>query len=79
MLLPDKHILISESVLGVAARALFEVSTPKSYDSLVSSLGEPSVAWPSQVNGDSVSLALCLLYSMGLIDVKPNGDIVRCV
>ena len=80
MLLPDKHIRISESLLGLAALALASLKERHSFDSLMALLSSKfeTPDWPAFHNVESVSLALCFLYSVGLVDVDTNGVIYRC-
>ncbi len=80
MLLPDKHIRISESVLGVAGLLLATLSQPLSLDQLMGRVspmfGSPD--WPAEHGTDSVVLGLCFLNAIGLVDVADNGEVHRC-
>lgn len=81
MLLPDKHIKISESLLGLAALILESLTETLSFDSLVASLSAKfeTPEWPAFHNAESVCLALCFLHTIGLVDVADDGVLFRCV
>lgn len=80
MLLPDKHIRISESILGLSTFVLEALATPAPFDKLVRSLTPKFEThdWPAYHDATTVTLALCLLYSMGLIKVSTDGTLSRC-
>ena len=63
MLLPDKHIKISESLLGLAALVLESLTKPLSFDALMASFSSKfeTPEWPAFHNAESVCLALCFL------------------
>ena len=81
MLLPDKHIKISESLLGLAALVLESLTKPLSFDALMASFSSKfeTPEWPAFHNAESVCLALCFLHSIGLVDVATDGELYRCV
>ncbi len=80
MLLPDKHLRICESVLGLAALVLAHLQRPLRFDKLMASLDAVfgSEDWPASHNAETTTLALCVLYAIGLVDVSEDGDIHRC-
>lgn len=80
MLLPDKHIKIGESILGLAGLILTNLERPQTFDTLMAILTEKfeTSEWPAYHNAQTVSLALCFLYSANIIDVTPDGDLRRC-
>lgn len=80
MLLPDKHVKICESILGLAALALANLDQPLPFDELMATLAPQfeTPAWPAYHNAETVALALCFLYSIGLIDVSAEGDVYQC-
>ena len=80
MLLPDKHIRIAESILGVAGLVLATIKEPMSLDELMASLSPvfDTPKWPAAHGVESVVMALCFLNSIGVIDVTSTGDLVRC-
>jgi hypothetical protein len=81
VLLPDKHITISESLLGLAALILTVLEESMSFDSLLAKVAKEfeTPSWPAFHNAESVCLALCFLHSIGVVDVESNGDLFRCV
>ena len=80
MLLPDKHVGISESILALSALVLASLESPRQLDQLMAMLSPKfgTSDWPAFHSTETVSLALCLLYAMGLVDVAENGDIHKC-
>lgn len=80
MLLPDKHIRISESVLGIAGLVLQSLKTSKSFDQLVAKISkdQSEQSWPGDYSVESIALALCFLHSIEAVDVTNNGDLVKC-
>lgn len=80
MLLPDKHVKIGESILGLAALVMANVEEPIAFDNLMAVLTPKfeTPEWPAYHNTETVSLALCFLYSVGLVDVTSEGDLHRC-
>jgi hypothetical protein len=80
VLLPDKHVRICESILGLAAFVLAKLSDPLPFDQVMSVLTPEfeTPAWPAYHNTETVTLALCFLYSAGLVDVSEDGDVFRC-
>jgi len=80
MLLPDKHVKIGESILGLAALVMASLEKPLAFDNLMAVLVTKfeTPKWPAYHNTETVSLALCFLYSAGLVDVTPEGELYRC-
>jgi hypothetical protein len=80
MLLPDKHVKIGESILGLAALVVVTLEEPLAFDKLMAVLCPKfeTPEWPAYHNTETVSLALCFLHSAGLVDVTPEGDLYRC-
>lgn len=80
MLLPDKHIRLSESVLGLAGLVLSALTHPMSFDSLwrlvQDRLDTPD--WPATHGADNFVLALSFLYMIETIEVSPDGELIRC-
>lgn len=81
MLLPDKHILISESILGLAGLVLSHLSTGTTFDSLWRVVREQldTPSWPANHDVQNFVLALCFLHSIGAVDVSANGELSKCV
>jgi len=80
MLLPDKHITLSQSILGLGAFVLETVSTPKTIDELWQSLMEVrnTVAFPAYHSFDNLIAAICFLHSINAIDVSADARLRRC-
>ena len=80
MLLPNKHLRISESVLGFAGLVLSLTQKPLSFDSLWKKVQEKlaSPEWPATHGVENFALSLCFLFSIGALDVTPNGELFRC-
>lgn len=80
MLLPNKHIRTSESLLGLGSFLLELLSTPKTIDELWLELQKANednmfLAYHSLEN---LILTLGFLYSIGAIDEGYNGRIELC-
>ncbi len=80
MLLPDKHVRIGESILGLAALVVANLEKPLAFDNLMAVLSPKfeTPEWPAYHNTETVSLALCFLHLTGLVDVTLEGDVYRC-
>jgi len=80
VLLPDKHLRIAESVLGFAGLVLSLIPKPLPFDSLWKRVQEKltSREWPAAHGVENFALALCFLFSIGAVDVSPNGELFRC-
>ena len=80
MLLPDKHISLAESLLGLGAFILDELRQPRSIDWLDGRVGmaRETNSLPSFHDFDSVVLAVLFLYSIGAIEMTGDGGIRRC-
>jgi hypothetical protein len=80
MLLPDKHVKIAESILGLAALVVANLQKPLPFDDLMAVLTPKfeTPEWPAYHNTETVLLALCFLYSAALVEVTPEGDLYRC-
>jgi hypothetical protein len=80
VLLPDKHVRLSESILGLAALVLSFVDKPTTFDTLWKKVQEKldTPDWPAKHGVDNFVLALCLLNAIGAIDVSPAGELLPC-
>ena len=80
MLLPDKHIRLAESVLGLGAFILEQLDHPKSLDSIhdlpLAATGTKALPAPHDI--ESVTLSVVILYSNGAIQHTSSGKIARC-
>jgi hypothetical protein len=80
VLLPEKHVKIAESILGLAGFVAANLEQPLAFDKLMAALTPKfeTEEWPAYHNTETVSLALCFLHFIGLIEVTPEGDLYRC-
>lgn len=80
MLLPEKHITLGESVLGVGGLLLEVLDRPRSLDYLfkhVRTLREQGKL-AAYHDFDSITLAVVFLYSIGAVTGTDEGTIRRC-
>lgn len=81
MLLPDKHITLAESLLGLGAFLIEELlESPKSIDRLherVTTASESS-SLPAYHDFDAMLLAILFLYSIGVVELGENGGVRLC-
>jgi hypothetical protein len=81
MLLPDKHIFLAESLLGLGAFILGQLDRPKSIDDIHSRVYQANETeeLPAFHNFESVTLAVLFLYTIGAVEMIDSGDVRRCV
>lgn len=81
MLLPDKHITLAESVLGLGSFVLSNLAQPRSVDQLYAKVKEAREGpeLPAYHDFDSLLLSVLFLYSIDAIKMDANGAIQRCV
>ena len=81
MLLPDKHIRLSESLLGLGAFILTLVDEPQSVDAIWAHLqtARNTEQLPAYHSFDNVVVTISFLYSIGAIAEKNDGGLARCV
>lgn len=81
MILPSKHISLSESLLGLGGVILtFLTRKPYTLDELwqeYSKVNNTRDFFPAYHDFDNVILAINLLYSIGAIDINANGEIIK--
>ncbi|MGL4421214.1 MAG: ABC-three component system middle component 6 [Gemmataceae bacterium] len=80
MLLPDKHVRLAESLIGLASLVLTTLDRPLTFNRLMGQLAPQfeTSTWPAFHTAETVSLALCFLHAIGAVDVTDDGDLVRC-
>ena len=80
MLLPDKHIRLSESILGFAGLVVVSLTHPATFDDLWKRVREQldTPEWPAAHGVENFVLALCFLFSIGAVDVSADGELSRC-
>ncbi len=80
MLLPNKHIQMSESILGLSLFLLTLLEERKSIDVLWKNFREARdmKMFPTHHSFENVLLATSFLFSTQLIDLDSNGFIFKC-
>ncbi len=80
MLLPDKHVRLSESILGLSALVLSYIPQHITFDALWNRVRKHTSTpdWPATHGVENFSLALCFLFSIQAIDVSEDGELFRC-
>jgi len=79
MLLPAKHIKLSESLLGLSGFILEKLDKPKTVDVLWSELSNSVERsdYPAYHPFENLLLTLGFLYSINLIKLDDNGKISK--
>lgn len=80
MLLPDKHITIAESILGLSSFALERLQQPVHVDTIWAEFENVnnSKSYPAYHTFENMLLALAFLFSIGVIEKDDRGRILRC-
>lgn len=80
MLLPDKHIRMSESLLGLGAFLIGLLRQPQTVDTiwLEYRKARESGIYPAHHTFENVVLALDVLFAIKAINVADNGFIEKC-
>ncbi len=80
MLLPEKHVTLAESVLGLGAVVLRELKKPRTIDQLHGRLCAIRDTWqlPAYHDIETLLLAVLFLYTVGAVEVLPSGKLRRC-
>lgn len=79
MLLPEKHVRVSESLVAVAAFVLSWLERPKSIDELwvqyerAAATGE----FPTRHSFDNIVLAIDFLYMIGAVTTDARGRLAN--
>lgn len=80
MLLPDKHITLAESILGLGAFILEVLDKPRSidrvYDRVSGAAETPDL--PAYHDFDAFLLAVLFLYSIDAVELTDEGGLQRC-
>ena len=79
MLMPSKHIRLSESIFGLAAFLLQILAAPKNLDNLWAEFCKinNTRTLPAYHSFDNYVLALDFLFSVGLIEQTTSGEVQR--
>jgi hypothetical protein len=80
VLLPDKHIRLSESIIGLAALVLSNLPRFTTFDALWKKVGDQldGPKWPAIHGVENFVLAICFLHAIGKVDVSEDGELFRC-
>jgi len=80
VLLPDKHITISESILGLACIVIELLTSYKDIDELYIEIGQLQRKREIEAyhSYDNTVLAVSFLYTIGVIDKDNFGRVYRC-
>jgi len=76
MILPKKHIKLSESLFALGAVILSELDKPKSVDEIWLKVKESKVVKVN--NFDNLILTLDYLYLLSFVRLDDEGSIVKC-
>jgi len=76
MILPTKHIRISESLIGLGGYLLKFLREPMTIDALWIRFSKyNNKKYPAYHNFDNLVLSLNLLFMMGIIEINDNGEL----
>lgn len=76
MILPTKHIRISESLIGLGGYLLKFLKEPMTIDQLwIKYENVNNKKFPAYHNFDNMVLALNLLFIMGILDLNEKGEL----
>ena len=80
MLLPDKHIKLSESILGFGGFVLEDLDKPKTVDALWSDFEKvrDTDKFLSYQSFDNLVITISFLYVIGAISMHKDGKLRRC-
>lgn len=80
MLLPEKHIRLSESILGLGGFVLSSLDSSKTVDALWEELQEAAgkEEFPSKHSFENLVLAVDFLFALGAIAALENGKLTKC-
>ena len=81
MLLPDKHIRIAESLLGLGSFILESLVIPKTVDELWDDFKRfhENKELPGFVSFENIILAIDFLFAIGAVTENQEGKLCRCV
>ncbi len=80
MLLPDKHIRISESLIGLGSFVIEALKSPKTIDELWTDFQKVNNTneFPAYHSFENLVLSIIFLFSTGVIDEDSRGRIFKC-
>jgi hypothetical protein len=80
MLLPNKHITLAQSIIGLGSFALGALEKPKTVDTLWNEFQEVNntARFPAYHTFENMMLAIDFLFTIGVIAEDQNGKIIKC-
>ena len=82
MIMPGKHIYMSESLLGLGAFVLSLLDSPKNLDKCWNCLNKVYIDTgkiKKKHSFDSFMLCIDFLYMIDAIDINERGEIYKCI
>jgi hypothetical protein len=76
MLRPQKHIRLSESILGLGANILNLLTRPRNPEQIYDKLNSLNLLISHDF--EHIILALDFLYACGAIELNEQGKVVKC-
>ncbi|ETI87974.1 ABC-three component system middle component 6 [Clostridium butyricum] len=78
MILPKKHIKLSESLFALGALVLEQIDNPKTVDEIWDNISQKQDIISAANNFDNLLLTLDYLFSLGIITLNQKGGITKC-
>lgn len=80
MLLPGKHIKLSESIIGFGGFVLADLDKPKTLDRIWSDFEKvrDTDIFPSYQSFNNLVITISFLYAIGAISMHKDGKLLRC-
>ena len=80
MILPEKHLKLSESILGLGAFVLSQIKNPKDIDGVWTEYQKAYTArrYPAYHTFENLILAIIFLYTLGVVQMDGNGRLTKC-
>ena len=78
MILPKKHIKLSESLFALGALILEQIDVPKTVDEIWDSISQKQDIISAANSFDNLLLTLDYLFSLGIITLNQKGGITKC-
>lgn len=78
MILPKKHIKLSESLFALGALVLEQIDSPKTVDEIWDNISQKQDIISAVNNFDNLLLTLDYLFSLGIITLNQKGGITKC-
>jgi hypothetical protein len=81
MILPQKHLKLAESLLGLGGFVLSQLKHPKYVDGVWSEYQKAytSRRYPGYHTFENVVLAVTFLHALGAVQIDERGRITKCV